>query len=472
MDHPLRHLRFGLRDNSEASQHTGSAEEASFGAATSRQRRRSIYVHPSEDDETPFSEDVLVTADLRGGQAPFVDARPTEDAGRDDVQEVERDLAGDFGGGASSSTPLSPMSHGHLQRAGHQPLSGQFQHPSEFQPAGQVQRSGQPQPEAEDVPMIADLPRTIMPPPPPGLERVQEGTLSVQTVASLPQPEPEVAPRESLRHPEREATSSSVRAGHAEQMEQTSLTQALRRSAETLDGIFPRQRTQDSDAFLATKTERKYKKKTQKAGAGMELHYAKETEEIQAELVETMKKEWSNWRNILTASGSPRKELDAMKEENPEIKVIPTRWVHTNKSEPNQPRKLKSRLVVRGDLEDSSTMRCDLPTASQTAMGLVFALSASRQTDLYGGDISAAFLQGSKLDRILVLAAPKEGIPGLDFEEEMFYLVSSTAYGTKDAPRGWFKNLDSTMKVEDFMPLPYEPAAYVLHHPDGSLAGL
>ena len=54
----------------------------------------------------------------------------------------------------------------------------------------------------------------------------------------------------------------------------------------------------------------------------------------------------------------------------------------------------------------------------------------------------------------------------------MFYLVSSAAYGTKDAPRGWYKNLDPTMKIEDFMPLPYEPAAYVLHPPDGSLAGL
>jgi len=26
--------------------------------------------------------------------------------------------------------------------------------------------------------------------------------------------------------------------------------------------------------------------------------------------------------------------------------------------------------------------------------------------------------------------------------------------------------------IEDFAPLPYEPAPYVLHHPDGSLAGL
>ena len=53
----------------------------------------------------------------------------------------------------------------------------------------------------------------------------------------------------------------------------------------------------------------------------------------------------------------------------------------------------------------------------------------------------------------------------------MYYLVSSTAYGTKDAPRGWFKNLDGTVKKETFKPLAHEPAAYVLHHEDGSLAG-
>ena len=124
----------------------------------SRQRRRSIYVQPSEDDKSPFSEDVLVAGDLRGGQAPFVDARPTEDAGGEDVQEVERDLAGDFGGG--------------------------------------------------------------------------------------------------------------------------------------------------------------------KAGARMELHYAKETEEIQAELVETMKKEWSNWEKYSDGKWITKAELDAMKEESPAIKAI------------------------------------------------------------------------------------------------------------------------------------------------------
>ena len=45
-------------------------------------------------------------------------------------------------------------------------------------------------------------------------------------------------------------------------------------------------------------------------------------------------------------------------------------------------------------------------------------------------------------------------------------------YGTKDAPRGWFKNLHSTMLQEGFRPIPHEQAAYTLQEPDGSLAGI
>ena len=95
--------------------------------------------------------------------------------------------------------------------------------------------------------------------------------------------------------------------------------------------------------------------------------------------------------------------------------------------------------MVRGDLEDSNLMRCDSPTCS---------------------DISAAFLQGSKLDRILILSLPKDGVPGVP--PNMYYIVSSTVYGTKDAPRGWWKNLDGTLKKKGFHPVPYEPGAYTL----------
>eukprot|EP00435_Cladocopium_sp_Y103_P066574 s39_g28.t2 len=412
----------------------------------SRQRRRTIYQDDDQDDKIPFSEDTMTAGALREPHhqqpVPFVDARP---AAGDDVREVEMDLAAEFG-------PMSPGPSDAMPAPSIEHYPVQPQYPN---PVGIFD-------DVPDEPMV-ELPQTLEVRPPPGLALPQDGTASAQ---SLPQPEPEVAPLLTPRPPGQEAASELNPA-----MENSTLTQSLRRSAETLDGI-PISRRQTSDSFLASKAERKYKKKTQKVGAGMELHYQRKTQEIQDQLQETMKKEWSNWERYSDGRWITQNDLDQLRMQNPNLKVIPTRWVHTSKAEPNQPMKLKSRLVVRGDLEDSSSMRCDSPTASQAAMGLVFVLSATRDTDLHCGDISAAFLQGSKMDRILVLSVPKnEGIPGVETEGK-YYLVSSTAYGTKDAPRGWFKNLDATVKGKKFIPLAHEPAAYMLQNDDGSLAGL
>ena len=118
-------------------------------------------------------------------------------------------------------------------------------------------------------------------------------------------------------------------------------------------------------------------------------------------------------------------------------------------------------------------MRTDSPTGSLTMLSMVLCLATSRGTTLHSGDISAAFLQGSKLDRALILSLPKGGIPQVDqSEEEKFFVVSSTIYGTRDAPRGWFKNLDNTLKAEGFKPIPHEHAAYTLVEENGKLAGL
>ena len=50
--------------------------------------------------------------------------------------------------------------------------------------------------------------------------------------------------------------------------------------------------------------------------------------------------------------------------------------------------------------------------------------------------------------------------------------MTSTVYGTKDAPRGWFKNLHQSLVHEGFQAVPHEVAAYKLLEEDGSLAGL
>ena len=103
-------------------------------------------------------------------------------------------------------------------------------------------------------------------------------------------------------------------------------------------------------------------------------------------------------------------------------------------------------------------------------ISLVLTLAACRNTKLWSGDISAAFLQGSKLDRTLILSLPKDGVPVL--KPNMYYIVSSTVYGTRDAPRGWWKNLDGALRKKGFHPVPFEPGAYTLLEEEGVLAGL
>lgn len=91
-------------------------------------------------------------------------------------------------------------------------------------------------------------------------------------------------------------------------------------------------------------------------------------------------------------------------------------------------------------------------------LSLVLALSACRGSDLWSGDITASFLQGSKLDRTLVLKMPADL---LEESPGRYYVVSSTVYGTKDAPRGWHKNINGTILEKGLRGVPNEPASYM-----------
>ncbi|CAE7415150.1 RE1 [Symbiodinium microadriaticum] len=231
-----------------------------------------------------------------------------------------------------------------------------------------------------------------------------------------------------------------------------------------------REKSKASQAFLANRAEKKYKKKVQKQGAGREIVYRHASDEVKRGLDAARKKEWDNWKGYTNMKKITAEQFKEMKRHNPDLRVIPTRWVDVDKAEIDAPeRKLKSRFVVRGDLEDASSMRTDSPTASQTAMGLLLSFSASKRAPLRSGDISAAFLQGSELDRKLILSMPKDQAP-YDMEPDDLIEVSTTVYGTKDAPRGWFKKLDNTLTEKGLRRVPHEPGFYVLNgvRDDGS----
>ena len=88
--------------------------------------------------------------------------------------------------------------------------------------------------------------------------------------------------------------------------------------------------------------------------------------------------------------------------------------------------KYKSRLVVRGDLEQGDP-RSDSPTASIEAQNLVFSFAASRRLKLKALDVTNAYFQGEAIDRVLLLSQPKGGLPGLKPGDHM--LARAPIYG-------------------------------------------
>ena len=364
-------------------------------------RKRQILNDWEDEDDLPFADDYIEDMMFGGGGG-----RPQEQVPFVDFQEA-REANGETG---VAATP------GDVEMGAEETIA----------------------PTSTSLPQPHEQPLREVLAPPPGLENVnvsEEGIVTpiesmIRDSTMSNQPEWEIPPAPSVSaHPAGQNDQNIIN----EQV--IPFTQSFRQSPDRLDGIFRRREPSASDNFIATKTERKYKKKTQKkVGAGRELNFSKEEPEMQKKLIATREKEWRNWKFYSDGRLEAEDEVVQMMANNPNLKIIPTKWVDVDKSEISEPEKLKSRLVARGDLEDSSVMRCDSPTCSQTIISLVLTLAVCRNSKLWSGDISAAFLQGSKLNRTLILSLPKDGVPGIN--PNIYYIVSSIVYGIRDAPRG------------------------------------
>ena len=181
---------------------------------------------------------------------------------------------------------------------------------------------------------------------------------------------------------------------------------------------------------------KRFSKKKKSAGPHTEINFDKASEEMQGKILAKRAAEWNNWDQFTAVDVIPPEEVEQFKEENPEVEILPTRWVDTNKAEVGEEEKLKSRLVVRGDLEEND-LRTDSPTASQLFLNLIIAFAACSGNALKAGDISAAFLQGAMISRLLAMTLPKGGIPGV--RPGSLLRARKSVYGTRDAPRStWF----------------------------------
>ena len=123
-------------------------------------------------------------------------------------------------------------------------------------------------------------------------------------------------------------------------------------------------------------------------------------------------------------------------------------------------------------MEKGNDLRTDSPTSSQLFLNVIISYAASTQRRLRGGDISAAFLQGTWIKRPLALRLPAGGIPDDEVKPGSLIMCNKSVYGTKDAPRGFWKELHDVLLSCGLKEVPLETSAYYLPGEAGRVAGL
>ncbi len=131
-------------------------------------------------------------------------------------------------------------------------------------------------------------------------------------------------------------------------------------------------------------------------------------------------------------------------QQEPYMNVIPSLWVINRHTEDGKmdSGKIKARLVVQGNLDNGvQETPSDSPTVDRHSVKLVLSVAASSKWRVRTMDMSAAFLQGRKIDRIVHVEPPKE------FKKVgQVWRLRKGLYGLREASRLWFEELSTDLE--------------------------
>ena len=144
-------------------------------------------------------------------------------------------------------------------------------------------------------------------------------------------------------------------------------------------------------------------------------------------------------------------ESDRVRKEVPSDRILTSRFAFKDKNYARRklhkeaPWRPKARLVVGGHKDpDAPFLTTDAPTISRLAVlsilqAVASNLSAEDPWMAAAGDVTAAFLNGPPLQRLLYLQQPVTGVPGM--EKNARWKIEKGIFGLVDSPRGWWGEL-------------------------------
>ena len=132
--------------------------------------------------------------------------------------------------------------------------------------------------------------------------------------------------------------------------------------------------------------------------------------------------------------------------------------------------RIKARLCVRG-FQEKAELRRDSPTASKISQRLFLAKAIEKEWTACSLDVSAAFLQGDRIDRTVYVIPPKEFVPSRpNRQEPILWKLTRPLYGLTDASRKWYYRMDKELTRLGCQRSKYDYAVYNYFH-SGELEG-
>ena len=108
---------------------------------------------------------------------------------------------------------------------------------------------------------------------------------------------------------------------------------------------------------------------------------------------------------------------------------------------------LKSRLVAKGNQEDSSDFNTYAPTVSKEVLMMMTCLASANKWRIETMDVEKAFMQSRELKREVYLRPPKEAVEG---DKSTFWRIKTAVYGLADAAREWYLSIRKILTELEF----------------------
>lgn len=146
--------------------------------------------------------------------------------------------------------------------------------------------------------------------------------------------------------------------------------------------------------------------------------------------------------------------------------VIGSRWVITEKQvHDSQKVKVKARLVIRG-FQEKVQPQADSPTAHKDSLKTFLSIAANEELELMSIDVTAAYMQGNKMDREIFIRPPPD-IRATNGGK--IWKLLRPLPGTSDAGRKWYYRIGADLKRWGFQILEQDQAVFYKVNSQGKL---